>query len=306
MARPKSLPEHALVITTYEEVRRYAAAFGHGHPNLLILGGTPGPGKSQCVRQAVQAQACWIDGNATPFGIYLNAFEHCHQPLTLDDIDGLYADRNGVRLLKALCQTAPPRSLRWQTDARALERRGVPRQFSTTSRVAILANQWQRLNADVAALEDRGHFLHFTPPAQEVHREAARWFWDRQVFDFVGAKLHLIAQPPLRTYALAWEQKKAGLDWQGFVLSRCLKGPALAVARLKADATSATEEERAQAFVQAALGCRATYFNHARTLAPCEPVPELTLTGTEPTRSDGSGEGYFDTLRGRFGPSGRG
>jgi hypothetical protein len=42
------------------------------------------------------------------------------------------------------------------------------------------------LNADVAALEDRGHVLVFEPTALEVHHQAAGWFWDQQIFDFVG------------------------------------------------------------------------------------------------------------------------
>jgi hypothetical protein len=306
MARSKNLPDHALVVTAYEELRRYAGAFGRGHLNLLILCGAPGLGKSQCVRDAVGPRACWVDGNATPFGIYLKAFEHRHQPLVLDDVDGLYADRNGTRLLKGICQTAPVKTVSWLTDARTLERRGVPRQFTTTSRVAILANQWDRLNADVAALEDRGHFLHFTPPAVEVHREAARWFWDQQVYDFLAAHLHLVAQPSLRTYVLAWEQKKAGLDWRAFVLSRCLKGPALEVAQLKADPSFGTEEDRAQAFVLAGFGCRATYFNHARRLVPCGPVPQLTVAGSEPAASSPDAEAYLTSLRRGFGRSRRG
>jgi hypothetical protein len=306
MARSKSLTEYALAVTTYEELRHYARAFAHGHLNLLVLCGAAGLGKSQCVRDAVQGRACWVDGNATPFGIFLMAFEHRHQPLILDDVDGLYADRNGVRLLKGLCQTTPVKTVSWQSDPRTLERQGVPRQFTTTSRVAILANQWNRLNADVAALEDRGHFLHFTPPALEVHREAARWFWDQEVCDLIAAHLHLIAQPSLWTYLLAWEQKKAGLDWRAFVLSRCLNGLTLAVAWLKADPSFDTEEERAQAFVRASFGCRATYFNHARKLVPCGPVPQLTVNGSEPIAPHPEAEASFPSLRSTFARRARG
>jgi hypothetical protein len=46
-------------------------------------------------------------------GIYLQAFEFRNQPLILDDIDGLYADRSGIRLLKALCQSEPVKTLGW-------------------------------------------------------------------------------------------------------------------------------------------------------------------------------------------------
>jgi hypothetical protein len=56
-------------------------------------------------------EVCWIDGMATPLGIYMAAYEHCHQPIVLDDVDGLYKNQSGVRLLKALCQTDLEKSL---------------------------------------------------------------------------------------------------------------------------------------------------------------------------------------------------
>src|SRR5262249_6504493 len=58
-----------------------------------------------------------------------------HQPLVLDDVDGLYADRQGIRLLKALGQTEGTKTLSWQSAAPALARHDLPRQFTTTSRV---------------------------------------------------------------------------------------------------------------------------------------------------------------------------
>jgi hypothetical protein len=114
----------------------------------------PGLGKSLSLRHALAGGVCWIDGNASALGIYLQAHEHRHKPLVLDDVDGLYRDRHGIRLLQALCQTDSVNSVSWQTAA--AQREGVPRQFSITSRVAIIANQWQSLRADVAALEGPG------------------------------------------------------------------------------------------------------------------------------------------------------
>src|SRR5713101_8313220 len=158
MAKPHSVPSHAVHLTTFAELEPYVRAFGAGHLNLLMIFGPPGVGKSRSVRQALGSQVCWIGGQATPFGIYLQAYEHRHKPIVLDDVDGLYADRLGIRLLKALGQTERTKTLSWQTAAPTLDRQGVPRQFTTTSRVALIGNDWKSLNADVAALEDRGHF----------------------------------------------------------------------------------------------------------------------------------------------------
>src|SRR5262249_28937810 len=154
-------------------------------------------------------------------GIFIEAYTYRHQPLVLDDVDGLYADRSGIRLLKALCQTEATKTLSWHTATPILQRQGVPRQFTTTSRVALGGNDWKTLDADVAALEDRGHLLVFAPAALEVHRQAAGWFWDQEIFDFVADHLHLMAQHSLRTYLQAWELKQASLDWRRAVLGRC-------------------------------------------------------------------------------------
>src|SRR5262249_42319114 len=166
-------------------------------------------------------------------------------------------------LLKALCQTEPTKTLNWHTATPILQRQEIPQQFTTTSRVALIGNDWRTLNADVAALEDRGHVLVFEPTALEVHRQAAGWFWDQEIFDFVAAQLHLVGQHSLRTYRQAWELKQAGLDWRRAVLSRCLTGPALLVARLKAHPTVPSEAAPVPALIAPGVGCRAPAFPHA-------------------------------------------
>jgi hypothetical protein len=207
MAKSRNLSASTVAVATYTALEQYARAFADGHLNLLILCGDPGIGKSQCFRRALSSKVCWIDGNASAFGVYLQAHEYRNQPMVLDDVDGLYRDHHGIRLLKALCQTDKVKTVSWQTAVAA--RLGIPRQFSTTSRVAIIANQWKSLNADVAALEDRGHCLQFAPSAGEVHRMAGGWFWDQEIFDCVAAHLHLTNQHSLRTYVLAWLLKMA-------------------------------------------------------------------------------------------------
>src|SRR5712691_10672710 len=301
MAKPPGLPSHAVHLTTFAELEPYVHAFSAGHLNLLMIFGPPGVGKSRSVRQALGSQVCWIGGQATPFGIYLQAYEHRHKPIVLDDVDGLYADRLGIRLLKALGQTERTKTVSWQTAAPTLGQCSIPRQFTTTSRVVLIGNDWKTLNHDVAALEDRGHLLLFEPSPLEVHRQAARWFWDQEIFDFVADHLHLVAQHSLRTYCHAWELKLAGLDWRQAVLCRCLTGVALAVAKLKANPAFASEDERVRAFVQSGAGCRATYFRHAKILRPVASQSKITLTQTTPPVEEFSVSNHLDHLRRRFG-----
>src|SRR5262245_14273455 len=130
MTKSKSLAHHVVTVSTYGALQKYARAFADGHLNLLILCGCAGLGKSQCLRRALVGKVCWIDGNASAFGIYLQAHEHRHLPMVLDDVDGLYRDRQGIRLLKALCQTDKLKTVSWQTAATG-DGLGIPRQFAT-------------------------------------------------------------------------------------------------------------------------------------------------------------------------------
>jgi hypothetical protein len=306
MAKSSKVPPHALRLSSYGELEAYIRAFAAGHLHLLLLFGPPGVGKSRAVRQALDSHVGWISGQATPLGIYLQAFAYRHQPLVLDDIDGLYADRSGIRLLKALCQTEPVKTLGRHTLTPILELHNVPTQFSTTSRLALIGNDWKTLNADVAALEDRGHVLFFEPTALEVHRQAAGWFWDQEIFDFVAGQLHLIGQHSLRTYGQAWELKRAGLDWRRAVLNRCLSGSALLVARLQADPTFVSEAARVQAFIATGAGCRATFYHYARKLRPPSAVTRIALTTKTPPQADMATFDHLDELRRRYGRLGNG
>jgi hypothetical protein len=280
----KNLPDFVHRIQTYQELEQFGQAFANGHLNLLLLFGTAGIGKSQHLHRAVGAQGCFIEGHASPFGIYLAAYEHRGKPLILDDVDGLYRDRNGVRLLKALAQTDQVKTVSWNTDAAGLERRGVPRKFDTTSRVAIVGNDWKTLNSDVAALEDRGHVVHFDPCALEVHLQASSWFWEQEVFDFVADHLHLIGRPSLRIYVRSAELRDAGMNWKEIVLSQCLSGKALDVAKLKADPRFSSDAEREREFVRRGLGSRATYYLYAKKMAPPTEVPRILLNNPRPPR----------------------
>ena len=106
-----SQPHKALHVTTSDRLEEYLRAFAAGHFHLLILVGSGGLAKSRSVRAVLDDQACWIEGNATPFGMYVRLYRHRDQFVVIDDVDALYADRSGVRLLKCLCQTEAERTV---------------------------------------------------------------------------------------------------------------------------------------------------------------------------------------------------
>src|SRR5438105_6100241 len=152
--RRRGQPQKVLQLTTYERLEQYLRAFAGGHFHLLILVGAGGLAKSRSVRAVLDGKGCWIEGNATPFGMYVKLYRHRDQFVVIDDVDALYADRSGVRLLKCLCQTEEEKRVAWHSDARRLDKHGIPREFTTRSRTIIIGNDWQTLNHNVAALQD--------------------------------------------------------------------------------------------------------------------------------------------------------
>src|SRR6476646_6022001 len=167
--RRRGHPHKVLHLSTYERLDEYLGAFAQGHFNLVILVGAGGLAKSRSVRAVLNGQACWIEGNATPFGMYAKLYRHKDEFVVIDDVDALYADRSGVRLLKCLCQTEEEKAVAWHSDARSLGRQGIPREFVTKSRV-VINNDWRTLDKNVAALQDRRHVLFLEPGLPSIAR----------------------------------------------------------------------------------------------------------------------------------------
>ena len=203
-----------LIITDYSELEGYVKAFAAGHLKLMLVCGPPGVGKSYLIRKAVGDNAAWVDGNASAFGLYCFAYQNLDLPIVLDDVDRFYRDKNSTRLLTALCQSDSGSWVSWETDAKRLKTDRIPTRYYTSSHVCLVCNSWNRVGHDVQALEDRGHFVLFTPTAEEVHRKTAEWFWDQEVYDEVAGNLGSYVNHSFRTYIRAAETKAAGLDWR--------------------------------------------------------------------------------------------
>jgi hypothetical protein len=257
----------AITITRYSQLEDFVAAFAARHINLLILVGAPGLSKSRTVRRMLGDEACWIEGNATAFGMYLALYRNRDRLVVIDDVDSLYSDKNGIRLLKCLCQTDEAKTVAWHSAARSLDKARIPREFVTKSRVIVICNDWRMsFNRNVSALQDRGHVLVFRPSAAEVHAQATEWFRDREILDWLSANLHRILEPSLRLYLRAAELKRAGMDWTQSLPLTPENFRKRLVMELKADDSHSTEECRVRAFGARGGGCRATYFNYARRL----------------------------------------
>jgi hypothetical protein len=283
MTHERILPRHTELVTSYDRLARYARAFADGNIGLLVLIGRPGLGKSFALKDALAGSAHWIKGNTTPFTLYSEAYRHRKEPLVLDDVDGLCRTQQGIGLLKELCESDGEHTVTWRADRRSLASRGLPQQFTTRSHVAIIANRWKTGNADLSAVEDRGHFVHFAPTAEEIHRQARGWFSDREILRLVERNLSLMGEDfSLRVYTRAAEAKRARLDWKTPVLASALTGNLLHVWRLREDTSYCSEEARVAAFVDAGHGSRSTYYREKQKLerlAAARPRHSLARSG---------------------------
>ena len=52
----KNYPEHAEVVTTYDQLARYSRAFASGYLNCVLLLGRPGVGKTTAFRLSEAAR----------------------------------------------------------------------------------------------------------------------------------------------------------------------------------------------------------------------------------------------------------
>lgn len=279
----KTRPKHAIVVRDYAKLEEYATKFAEGFFNLLILVGDAGIAKSQTFKRAVGNQALWVEGTASAFGIYQALYENRSRPVILDDIDSLYSDRECCRLLKTLCQTDPVKSVSWYTGAVG-RGKDVPSRFETTSKVVIIANEWKTLSENVRAVENRGHLLFFEPAPLDVHKKVGEWFWDQEVFDFMGQNLHLLPGLSMRHYIQAAELKDAGMDWLDILHREGFAEKTVLCAKIKNDPQYTTEPQRIAAFKELGGGGRSTYFNHSKKLLGKKrvDVPPIVLTGKKP------------------------
>lgn len=264
---PIKLPDDAIVVTLYEDLDRYLRKFAQGALDMVLLLGLPGIGKTEAVKHALgidrtgPSTALYVEGHVQPFGLYQGLWRHRNMPVVLDDLDRLYAKPDCVRLLKPLCNSRRVKRIGWLSNAvNAVS--DLPSEFTTESRVILIANEWRTLNANVRALEDRSIILWFAPSPVEIHRQTADWFDDLEVYQFIGSYLTHIPQLSMRYYDKGKRLKSAGfLDWQKSLLQMMLPNRATAlVAGLQLDPRLGSDAERVAQFVAETALSRRTYY----------------------------------------------
>jgi hypothetical protein len=255
--------QNALQVSTFDEFTHLVRQFVAGLIRFLMIVGGPGTAKSQSVHRAVGNRPhLYLETHATAFGMYHKIYEHRGMPIIIDDLDHLYRDQASVRLLKSLCNTDMVKQLCWPSRHPDIVSGEVPASFTTTSPVCLIANEWQTVNANVQAIEDRAIIVHFTPSAGEVHVRVREWFDDEEVYDFIEEHLSYITRPSMRHYLKGTQLRQASPDrWKDQLLKIMgLDEKVKAIRQLITAPDYANDAERVAAFETGGYGSRATFY----------------------------------------------
>lgn len=259
----KTRPQHAINVDNYAELRDDIAAFAENEYNFMIVIGANGLGKTSLTKEMVKRQIEVFEGNVTAWGFYTRLYRNRDATIIMDDVNpAFFKDSACNAYMKALTETRPLKTLRWQTASTGGDKE-YPDNFETSSRVILLTNRWESLNEHIRALEGRAFTVIFDPPPEEVHADVARggWFHDQEVYEFVWRHRSLITRPNLRLYGKIAEQKQAGRPWRKRGLEM-LAGDRhrVVMAQLLSDGRYSTNKERAEAFTAMRLGGRTRFY----------------------------------------------
>ncbi|MCA9091411.1 MAG: hypothetical protein KDA90_22580 [Planctomycetaceae bacterium] len=265
--RSPEVPAGAKVIHTFAEYDQICQAFLQGQISTLLIIGRPGIGKTEIFRRNIDPDVATIfRGHITPFRFFCECFSQLGKLILLDDAEGLWGDRTGRRLIRALSEVSSTKRLAWATTSKLLEREQVPQAFDTQSRLCMICNRFTSgSNAETEAILDRAVTVSFNPTVQELYQWGATWFWDQEIFDYIGERLRFLAGISGRMLVTASQLKCSGIDWKPYVDEHALDISCLAVQELESSGMDA--ERKIQNFIERTGGSRATYYRIRSRLA---------------------------------------
>lgn len=286
--RVPKIPDNAEIIKTYAEFVSLVAAFFQGHYQLLVAIGRPGLSKSQEFMHRMGDTSHIIKGWIAPLRAYIETYQHRNKLLIFDDAEVLWKKPGGRILLRSITEHTPRKLVEWTSTVKDLENENVPRSFLTSSKVALIGNRFAfGRDEEYEAIIDRGHLIYFDPTPIEVHVNVGTWFWDQEIYDFIGQRLHLMDSLTSRTYLKVWERKKAGGDWRKLVEERFCHDTAMLLVQ-KLETKYKNVEERAKEFIKQTGLCRATYFNYKKQLESDDQIREIKRQDVPTTELRGS------------------
>lgn len=263
----QSKPKTIRTLTTYAELQSYVDDYRRCHYPFLWIVGRPGTSKSSLFTSAMKGTDHYYAraGQLTPLQLYLDLYEHRGQPVILDDLESLLNQPLGHKLINALGETTPEKTLSYRSTTSQLG--DTPGTFQTNSRLCFISNQFPKKDDIIS----RALVLEFKPTNLEVHLAAAEWFWDQEIYDFFGNGLNGWRDLESRWYGRTAADKQAGRDWRRLALEGySLDYPAGLVLQLEQDTNYPDVRSRERRFVEMMAGreggSRASYYRLKREL----------------------------------------
>jgi DNA polymerase III delta prime subunit len=251
-------------ITTFRMLRHVVRQFKEGHVRSLMLVGPPGVGKSKTVENLFRGtDHAFVKGKCSAVEFYRELLLHQNEPVIIDDAAGLLRDHDAEEILRDLADRDVERTIRWKTQNKSFQKLSLPNQFTTTSRVCVLANSigsggvWN-------ALKSRFQILTVDFQWPEVCKYAAEQevITDQEILEYAATSA--LTTPSLRDLEKAVEAKQAKLfDWRQLFLHQPSVDRGAAVARL-VTTPGISNNARSRTFQAEGHGSRATYYRHLR------------------------------------------
>jgi hypothetical protein len=250
-------------VTTFKEQEKYIDAFmKQGGLRLLFLVGDPGCSKSWMIKsKLLPLHHVYIKvGRLTAFQLYKLLYRHRHKTIILDDVEDALKREDTRKLLMMLCETDNDRLVGWLgTESLLRTKKGkktvrIPQEFTTSSRVCIVSNNWDILSGKFGPLLDRGIVVFCDHSNQEIHDYVGTWFKDDEIYQFIGEHLSDIGLHSIRYYTGSADLKSHDLDWkaalhESWANEQKPKNLAEeAIKKIMADPTFKTSKEREEAF----------------------------------------------------------
>ena len=108
--------------------------------NCIVVDGSQGIGKSTVIKSILKEQNIeftYLNSYSTALSLYINAYHNRNKVLLLDDLNGIFSDKKGLSILRALINTEESKFINYQSTSEKLT---VPDKFIFKGKIIILCN----------------------------------------------------------------------------------------------------------------------------------------------------------------------
>ena len=200
-----------MIIKTYKELEEYVAMFKKQNCDLLIIMSKGGLGKTSLLSKTMKNQEyVYINTHSTPLKTYLTLFEKRDCPVVFDDIDSILKNSIMVSMLKSLTNTSAIKELTYHTTSKLIG--NAPDNFTTTSNVCILLNEFDVQDKALKPLLDRGFFIEFLPSKEEILKKIEKVAKSQSLIDSEKCVLEFIKENYQKINELSLRSLMKGLQ----------------------------------------------------------------------------------------------